>query len=248
MLRTRACSPPPHSFEHRPHLDHSPITQLIGHSNSLHFFSICNGGHLIPRSLVCVTLRTRVCLPPLQLLEHSCGDQSVTTQSTIFSGDMDPWEKVANSPRTLRSPHRFIMISPTRCLHFASTALNSFFSSRCSRCLSTCVCVASACSPVASPSSVLRSCSRAFHKAISSLIVSSVSLHSFFAATSSAYFSSCLSLTSPQKMAILSFSSPQSGSDMVHLKACLFVGGVTRAGATSGSCDAPTDTGGGPLL
>mmetsp|Transcript_64620 Transcript_64620/g.173023 ORF Transcript_64620/g.173023 Transcript_64620/m.173023 type:complete len:424 (+) Transcript_64620:355-1626(+) len=197
ILRTRACSPPPHSLVHRPHLDHEAIWQSIGHGNSLHFFTICSGGHLMPRVGSWETARVRSCLPPTQLALHSWGRQSVTTQSKIFSGFMDPWENLASSPRTLRRPHRFIMNSPTRVLHLVSTALKSLFSARCSRSLFVWVCVASDCSAVASPSSVLRSWRRAFQRAISWLMLDSVVRHRCFSAASSAYLASYLSLTSP---------------------------------------------------
>mmetsp|Transcript_11080 Transcript_11080/g.24446 ORF Transcript_11080/g.24446 Transcript_11080/m.24446 type:complete len:310 (+) Transcript_11080:221-1150(+) len=81
MLLTRACRPPPHSLEHRPQLDHRPISQSTGQGNSLHFLDICSGGHLIPRVGFCETDRVSTCTPTTQLLEHCCGLQSVTTQS-----------------------------------------------------------------------------------------------------------------------------------------------------------------------
>mmetsp|Transcript_32453 Transcript_32453/g.79274 ORF Transcript_32453/g.79274 Transcript_32453/m.79274 type:complete len:236 (-) Transcript_32453:1590-2297(-) len=137
MVRTRACRPLPHSLEHRPHLDHSPILQLMGQGNSLHFLTICNGGHLIPKLGFWDTLRTSTWRPLTQLLLHSWGLQSVTTQSKIFSGFMDPLENFASSLRTLRRPHKFIIVSPTNVLHLVSAFLYSSLSARCSRCFST---------------------------------------------------------------------------------------------------------------
>mmetsp|Transcript_64622 Transcript_64622/g.173037 ORF Transcript_64622/g.173037 Transcript_64622/m.173037 type:complete len:364 (+) Transcript_64622:218-1309(+) len=136
ILRTRACSPPPHSLVHRPHLDHEAIWQSIGHGNSLHFFTICSGGHLIPSEVCWETERTRIWRPPSQSALHSWGLQSVVTQSWMRSGVMLPLEKVANSLRTLRRPHRLVMISPMVCVHLVSIIVNSFCSSRCSLCLS----------------------------------------------------------------------------------------------------------------
>mmetsp|Transcript_4948 Transcript_4948/g.14026 ORF Transcript_4948/g.14026 Transcript_4948/m.14026 type:complete len:268 (-) Transcript_4948:312-1115(-) len=94
-LRERPCTPLSQSLEHAEKCDHSERRQSTGHRTWLHRRRRSNAGHFRP-FVDCVRMaRVSNCTPPQfcaswlwppqlssQDLEHSCGDQSDTSQST----------------------------------------------------------------------------------------------------------------------------------------------------------------------
>mmetsp|Transcript_65519 Transcript_65519/g.213337 ORF Transcript_65519/g.213337 Transcript_65519/m.213337 type:complete len:219 (+) Transcript_65519:951-1607(+) len=114
-FRARSFTPPPHSALHALKPDHSSSTQSTGHLKVLHSCSICIGGHSIPPFGLCSLERFMSCMPPPQVAEHSCGDQSVTSQSA----------NSASLPAILYN-------SPRIFSNAQSSVLNSFWVLQCS--------------------------------------------------------------------------------------------------------------------
>merc|ERR1719313_2599987 len=252
-LRDLCWTPPPHSFVHFPNSDHSVCSQLIGHGKLLHPLVRSKAGHPAPNDSFATTFRVMFWIPPAQegcgsspslapshktwsthSTEHSCGIQSVTTQSWISVGPYTS-ENLAISPRTVCVPQIFVnKISCKTALHSPITSSYSFVNMSFDAWLSVCSSVWAFSAPVASESSTFFWLLIPCHMLISPLCRSEVALHSASFAAITAVSSSTASFTSPHIRAMLSVSNPQSGFPRTHLFFASSSVGSDLGGVTTG--------------
>merc|ERR1719506_1557079 len=194
-----------------------------------------SAGHSAPRVLFCTMLRVMFWVPPwhsagslsgsapshstwsMHSMLHSCGIQSVTTQSSTSVGPYTE-ENLAISPRTVFVPQICVKrISCSTAVHSPHTSSYSFSSICFSDWRSACSSVFVLRDPVASVSSTFFWLSALCHVVISPLCRFSVALHAFSFSAMMVVSSSTASLQSPHMSAMLSVRSPQSGFPSTHL-------------------------------